>query len=177
MNWIFASPWPILIAGLVIEVLLLAALIRSGRGALLAAVAGVGVLTGLLLLVERLIVTETEQVEATLDELSAALVRNDLNAVLAFISPTANDVRTLAQTSLPSVVINEAHIGSDLSIQVNERTNPPTALATFTGRFQFKLVRGASPYENMVRKFRVGLSKQDGRWLIVAVEESDLRKH
>ena len=74
------------------EVVLVIALLSTGRALLLAAIAGVAVLGGVLLVAERMIVTETEQVEATLDELSAALVSNDLPAVLRFIAPAATEV-------------------------------------------------------------------------------------
>ncbi len=73
--------------------------------------------------------------------------------------------------------ITDAHVGGDLEVKVDERASPPTALATFTGRFSFKLVRGSSPYENLVRHFRVKFEKEQDRWRIVAVEESDIQKH
>ncbi len=73
MNWLLESPWPILIAGATVEVALIVALVRTGRAALLAAIAGTAVLTGMLLIVERIVVTETERVEATLDEISTTL--------------------------------------------------------------------------------------------------------
>jgi hypothetical protein len=177
MNWLVESPWPILVAGAVLEVGLVLALVRTGRAVLLAAIAGVGLATALLLVVERMVITETERVENTLDDLSRTLLTNDLPAVLDFIAPSATDVRALAEHSLPEVKITAAHVGGDLEIQVNERASPPEALATFTGRFSFKLVRGTSPYENLVRHFRVKFVKQGERWLIVAVEESDLQRH
>ena len=66
-----------------------------------------------------------------------------------------------------------ASAGSDLSIKVEDRVSPPTALASFTGRFQLKLLRGSIPYEQMVRRFRIKLIKEGDRWLIVGVEESN----
>ena len=68
--------------------------------------------------------------------------------------------------------INEAHVGGDLEISVNERASPPTAQAGFTGRFSFKLVRGTSPYNNLVRRFQVKFVKEQDRWLITGVEET-----
>ena len=95
--------------------------------------------------------------------------------MLGFISPSpsGSEVRDLAKSTLPLVSISEAHIGSDLSIVVDDRAQPPTALATFTGRFHLKLLRGSVPYENMLRRFRVKLDKEGDRWLIVAVEETN----
>jgi hypothetical protein len=173
MSRLLESPWPILIGGATVEVLLVVALVRSGRGSLLAAIAGVGVLTGALVVVERMIVTETERVEITLDELSAALVRNNLEETLDFIAASAGEVRDLAKSTLPLVSISEAHVGSDLSITLDERAQPPTALASFTGRFQLKALRGSVPYENMIRRFRIKFEKQEKRWLIVAVAEEN----
>ena len=176
MNWLLESPWPILIGGLGVELVLVVALVPHGRAALLAAISAVAVLTGVLVVVERMVVTETEQVEATLDELSAALVANELPAVLNFIAPSAADVRALAQSNLPQVKITDARIGGDLEVKVDERAVPHTALASFSGVFSFKLVRGASPYDKIVRRFRVKFVKQQDRWLITGVEESDFQK-
>ena len=177
MNWLWESPWTIVSVVALLEVALAVALLRTGRALLLAAIAGVAVLGGVLLFVERMILTDREQVEATLDDLSATLVTNDVPAVLRFIAPSATEVRALAERTLPEVKVNEARVGGDLEIKVDERAIPQTAEASFTGVFSVALRRGTLPHDKIVRRFRVKFVKQQDRWLIAGVEESDVGRH
>ena len=121
MNWIFEGPWPILLTGLVLEAILLIALVRTGRGALMWAIAGLGLLTAGLLVLERVIVTDNELISQTLDGLAAAAETNDLNAVFAFIAPDAEPVRRMATDGLRRVTVREAKIGNDLAIRIHAR--------------------------------------------------------
>jgi hypothetical protein len=177
MTWFTENPWPFLLVGVFVEVILVIILLSTGRGALLSAIAGVAVLNIVLLVAERIVVTDRERVAATLDELAATLTTGDTGAVLQFIAPSATELRARAEHSLQLVKINEARVLSDLEVTVNVAAEPPTATATFNARFSFKLVRGMSPYEIMLRHFWVTFEKHEDRWLITAVEDSHIHQH
>ena len=74
------SPWPILIAGLVLETLLALAVFRTGRG-LLWAMMGVGLVVLLGLAVEHFSVTDTKRIRQTLEAAAAGLVADDARQV------------------------------------------------------------------------------------------------
>ena len=84
-------------------------------------------------------------------------------------------VRRLATDSLRRVTIREAKIGNDLAIRITQQGAHPSALATFTGRFRVESHREALGHDAFVGRFRVGLVKQGDRWLIVAVDRRDFK--
>ena len=174
MNWFFEGPWPILVTGVILETILIVALVRTGRAAILWGVAGLGLLTGGLLVVERLVVTDNERIRETLDGVAAAAAANDLDGVLAYIGPDAKDVRELATNSLRRIKVREAKVGNDLSIAITRQGGAPSALATFTGRIRAEVHGEALGHDTYVGRFSVGLVKQGDKWLVVSFERRDL---
>lgn len=161
--------------GISLEVILAIALVRTGRGAIIGAMVAVLALTAGMLILERVIVTETEEVEDALDRAAAALVSNESAAVLAAFSPRSPR-RGEVQSRLSRVTISSARIAGDLEIRFNELTDPPSATTYFTGIVDAKDKSGTIPYEHMMRRFKVTLRKEDGRWLIFDYSEADGRK-
>ena len=159
------SPWPILLIGIAVEAVLAIALLRSGQGKMLWAMLGVAGLLVVGLVVERLVVTDREAVENTLDTAVAAVEANDLNRLLECISPSAQKTRADARWALGRVEFRKARI-TDLEITINRLTSPPTAKAKFhaigTGRDRL----GESPYPSFMRPVTVNLRREKGRWLI-----------
>ena len=177
MTWLFESPWPFLLTGLVIEAILIVALVRTSRGAIGWAIAGVGLLTVGLVVLERFIVTDDELIRETLHGAAAAVSANDLNGVLAYISPEAVELRNRANETFRRTKFHDAKIGNDLTITTNYQGAAPSALATFTGRFRAELPREPIGHDLFVFRFSAGLVKQGDKWLVFAVERRDLTQH
>ena len=174
MTWFVESPWPSLILGIGLEVILAIYLVRSGRAIVIAAMVAVLALTAGLVLRERIVVTETEQVEDTLDEVAQALAANDSSAVLALFS-SKSPRRAEVQSAMSRVTISEARIGNDLEVRLNPLTAPPSASAYFTGHIQVRGTRETIPYEHVMRKFKVTLHKEGDRYRLFDYEDSDPR--
>jgi hypothetical protein len=174
VTWLVESPWPVLMLGVCIEIVLAIVLVRTGRTVVLAAMVGVLVLTAGMLLVERVVVTRTEEVEDTLAAIGTALEANDLPAVMASIA-TDCPRRGEIQATLPRFVIREARVGGDLEVRFNPLLSPPTAVTYFTGRIAARDKRGEVPYEHMIRKFKVTLRKEGDRWLVADYADTDVR--
>jgi ketosteroid isomerase-like protein len=174
MNWFFEGPWPILVTGAMVEAILIVALVRTGRLALLWAAVGVGVLTGGFLILERAIVTDNERIRETLDGVAAAVAANDLPAVLSYIGPDATKVRKLATESLGRIKVREARVNNDLVITITQQGGAPSALANFTGRIRADVRAEAMGHDTYVGRFSVGLVKQGDKWLVVDFERRDL---
>lgn len=172
MTWLIESPWPSLMLGVGLEVILAIALVRTGRGAIMVAMAVVLALTVGMLVLERLVVTQTEEVEDALDGVAGSLGSNDAGTVLAGFSPQSPR-RAEVKSALASVTINSARVAGDLEIRFNDLTSPPSAVAYFTGIVDAKDNRGAIPYEHMMRKFKVTLRKEGDRWLIYDYAEAE----
>ncbi len=174
MTWLVESPWPSLMFGIGLEIILAIALVRTGRGLILAAMVLVLALLAGMLVIERLVVTETEAVENSLDAVASSLAANDKEAVLAAFSPLSPR-RAEVQSALSKVRINSARVAGDLEIRFNDLTNPPSATAYFTGIVDAKDRTGQIPYEHMMRRFRVVMHKQADRWLIDDYSEAEKR--
>jgi hypothetical protein len=174
MSLLFENPLRIIFIGVIVEVILGIVLLRTGRGALLWAMIGVFALTGIAVVVERLVVTEKERVEMTLDGITSALEANDLNRVLGFIAPTAVQTRNRAAWALGRIEVQSARIYR-LEITINRLTTPMTARASFFGHISYRDRQGEIPYSNYGSRFVVDLRKQGDAWVVTGhVEEQEM---
>jgi len=166
MAALLESPMPILLFGIVAEVALGIALLRTGRGVLLAAMAGVLLLVVAGLALEWFVVTDVERIEATLEGLAETLEANDLQRVHAFCSESATHTRSEAARAMRMVEFTEIKI-TDLNVTVNDLTSPPTATAIFTARVSARdkagLFDGAAP---LLIGSTLKLRRESGNWLI-----------
>lgn len=171
--FLLESPWPILIAGIVAEAVLAMMLLRTGRGWLLWAMLGVGAVVIGGVGIERLVVTERELIEETLDTAAAAVQANDLDALLACISTAAPKTQRDARYVLGLAEFSKARI-SDLEVTINRLTSPPTAKTKFLAIGAAK-DRNTGDYNgSFVRTVRAELRKENGRWMIGDYTVEDL---
>jgi hypothetical protein len=162
------SPWPILIAGLVLEMALAIVLFRTGRGAVAAAMGVLAVLVLLGVLLERWTVTDTKRVQQTLNAAAAGLQTNSAMPVTACIvpGPDGDRARELVDSVFKQVEFIELSI-NNLEVKFNYRTTPPTAETTLTVWARVKIHADplAGEYSRPVA-MTVQLRKESGRWLI-----------
>ncbi len=149
-------------------------LLKTGRGALVWAMAGAAVVFALLLLLELAIVTDKERVEATLSTAAAALEQNNVDGLMAVIASDAGGMRSRVASEMDRFQITEASFRR-LEVTFNRYTNPPTAEAKFIGTIKVKDRRGEFPYENFVHPFTVFLRKDGDRWLMTGYDDNDIR--
>lgn len=174
MTWLVESPWPSLTLGAAAVFVLTVLLVQTGRAIYLGAIGAAAALTLGMLLIERMVVTQTEEVEDALAGIAAALEANDVDAVMASIAPDCPRRGEISST-LPRFAIREAHVGGDLEVRFNQLASPPAATTYFTGRIVASDRRGEVPYEQLIRRFKVSLRKQGGRWLVANYSDSDPR--
>lgn len=160
------SPLPVLFCGLVVEAILAVMFFNDRRVVWLLPMAGVAVLMLLGVVIERVVVTPREAVEATIDELADALEANDVQRALGCISPAAAHTRSRAEWGLDRFQVSKAQI-THLKITINELTSPPTATAAFKG---FITIASDRKGEVLPRsygiQFTAEFEKQGDRWLI-----------
>ena len=132
----------------------------------------VGAVTIVGLVVERLIVTDREAIEMTLDKAVAAVKANDIDRLLECISPSAKDIQDQSRWVLSRYVVESAWI-RNLEITVNNHTSPPTAKAKFTAIGQGKDNMGQVPYRGYSVQVVVDLRKEGDRWLVTGYGGDD----
>ena len=165
------SPWPIIFLGMIAEAILAIMLMRSGRGMLLLAMAGVAVVVALGLLLERSVVTDSKRVHQTLEEVCAGLETNDFNRVSAQITSKAdgNETRAQDQAVLSMADIKEMSLRG-VETEFNYNTAPPTAKSTFFVMASGHMRQGDMAMADLTRpgKIQVTLRKEGDNWLIVS---------
>jgi hypothetical protein len=174
------SPWPILIVGLVVELLLVIALFQTRKGKLLWAIGGVAVLVLAGLLVERYTITDSKLVRKTLDSVAAGLVANSKEKVYDCIVPGPDGGAARGKTD-EAFRIAEFYSVSirNFDVKINYNTSPPTAVAEFTVVVHGKLHLGEmADIGDVTRpvRIKVQLRKQSGRWLIYGDPKHDARE-
>jgi hypothetical protein len=159
------SPWPILGIGIAIVAVLGILLLQTGRSKFLWGIVGTVIFVLIGLAVEHFVVTERELVEHTIDSGVAAVRANDLQAMLACISPSATKPQADARLIHSMFVVTKANI-SDLEVTINRLTSPPSAKATFLA---VCTVRGRSGEElggGTLCHVTVTLHREDDHWLV-----------
>lgn len=132
MTLFLENPLPIWSLGAVcLAIAVIVFLSKRSLGAVLGVV-GVIAVTLLLLFVERVIITPSEEVEESLTALMAAIEANDLPGVVGAIDPAAKAIRTEAETLMPQVKIKETGMAS-VQVELDD-SNPLEATAFFRGR-------------------------------------------
>lgn len=127
------NPVPIYFFGAVLSALFgLTFLVRRNLRSLLTFAGVVGV-TMLLVLAERLVVTDREQVEAAVVELVKAIEENDLSTVVAAIDPAATKIRSDAETLMTMVQVEDTGATS-IRVEIETAAEPRTAVAKFLGK-------------------------------------------
>ncbi|HCK41669.1 MAG: hypothetical protein CMJ72_11505 [Planctomycetaceae bacterium] len=164
MNTLFENPLPIYALGIVLGTFCgLAFLARRNLPALLSFV-GIVLFTLLMIVVERVVVTEGEEVESTTIDLMGSLEKNDLPGVLAHIAPAATRVRSEAEVLMPLVQIKDTGAGS-IQVEVD------TSLQPFQAQSEFQAKVDGIHTRSGVRLFyfdrvQVTWTKQADRWLL-----------
>jgi len=173
MTWIVESPAPAIVVGLLILAILAIALLRTGRGVLLAVMAAVAAVTVALVLLEWAVETEVERVETELQDFEAALESNDLKRILSHIDPQASRVRAIVEGVQPKYEITTANVGRDLEVTINELTSPATATAVFTARVHGGDRQGTISGGTWINKLTLILRRHGDRWLIYDYDVND----
>lgn len=166
MTWLLENPWPAIVGGILVEILLAIAYFALPKRGILIAMGAVAAGIVALVLVERFVTTESEEVENALLQLAATLETNNVAAVQELVAPDATRVRSAAERHMPRYQINDVHITRDLEVKVDSAANPPKAVATFTCRVNANDRKGELPYTNAMLKFTINYRKVGDQWLV-----------
>jgi hypothetical protein len=166
---------PIIVVGIVLEAVLAVAFVNTRRRVVLSAMLGVAILVAAGVGLERLVVTDTEQIEANLDGAASALEADDLQRFKQHLSPSATKTQSRAEYALGIVQVTAFRI-SRLKITIYPLTSPPTAKARFRGAVHYQERTGMISYGIYRADFVVTLRREADAWRITDhIEHHDLR--
>jgi hypothetical protein len=172
MTWFVEDPLVVIVLGAATELALVIALFTTQRGKLVWAMLGVAALTGVCLLVEAIVVTPREDVEAVADHVIAALRANDVEAVVGHIDPAATGMIDRARWAMQQIHITSASY-FDLKIDVAGTSPLSTATADFVLKVQGDDPLQRSPYSTYIKRFMVTFRHASGRWLMTGYKVGD----
>lgn len=161
MTLLFENPIPIYFVGAFFLVITGLTFLAQRTLKSLLWLAGVAVATLLLLGLERVIVTQREEVEAALAQLLDALEANDMDGVLAAIAVDATEVRADVQSMMP-----EANLTDTGATMIHiEAEQDGQASAQFLGRVD-GVHRRTGHRLFYLDEVRLDWRKQGDRWVL-----------
>jgi low affinity Fe/Cu permease len=173
MSWLTEDPfWPLALAACTLVIMLII-MFATGRWALWKPAAAVVLLTIAVALIERLVVTDRERIEAVMDRAVQAALDHDLPAIETLIEPQATALRRRIQAELARGTIEQLRITHEV-VHVNHATTPNSATADLIIRLSVREGRGPSQDLPPVA-VKVELKKNPGGWLVSAADADDLR--
>ena len=175
MTIFLENPLPAMVAGGLLTFLLCMGLIQTRRHTFLA-LAGASLLATIgMVLLERKVVTQWEQIEHTLKDICTDLETNAPENVLRYISSRADQLKRRANIRMRQGIIVEASVKPNLRIDLLSDHHPPLAQARFNGvlKVRGRLSKGV---RIIPRFFVVDFRKEeDGMWRVTDFEASDPR--
>ncbi|HID78879.1 MAG TPA: hypothetical protein EYP56_23145 [Planctomycetaceae bacterium] len=165
MITLLEEPLPIIFVGIVIEAILAGLFVATRRIALLLLMLATLLVVLALLVVEHLVVTEREQVEATVFGIAEALEANDWDRVKSYCTPDARRTRARIDEAQQLVEILDTGI-HNLQISISHVTSPPLAEARFQGVVTYRRRDPFVGYGRYSARFRVQFRRTGQRWLV-----------
>jgi hypothetical protein len=177
MNWLFDSPFTILLGALAVGFFLGVAWVQTGRNLFLYCIGGVAAVAVLLLILERRIETDGEKVTRLLYQIAGEIQANDAESVMRHIVSSKPELaeqgrREMKNHSFSNVTITKIH-----SVEEFPNKQPPSVVAEFNvlvaGDFMKndKSLGGGITMEGRPIFFKLTFWKDhDGEWRIADYE-------
>jgi hypothetical protein len=121
---------------------------------------------------ERLIVTDREQIEATIYAAAHAVEADDRQAILALFAQSANPARAQAEARLDQFRVRDVKVTADPEIRFNRHAALPAATAVFRVRCELTHRRGGLAIGPIVPQLTVDFVKEGDQWRIAGFEEN-----
>lgn len=131
MTWMMESPLPAVVIGGLTAAILGSGWLRTGKQWLLYLMIVAILLTVGAVFLERAVITDREQVKATLYKIAELVERNEIDAAFDYAYSGSQEVRREAAGELPMYKFQEVSIRRNLEIEVFPDHIPPKAVAEF----------------------------------------------
>jgi hypothetical protein len=174
MDWLFENPLPAIIVGGLTAAMLGGGWLQTGRKWLLYAMLAAITLTFGAVIIERLVVTDREQITTTLHEIAAAVERNEIDTALTYAYSGSPEVRSHAAAELARYEFSQVDIKRNLEIEVYPGANPPRAVAEFNVTVQLSVRNTLYTNQRIPRWVQVTFYQEDdGAWRVGAYQHDE----
>jgi hypothetical protein len=162
---LFENPLPIAVVGGLVALVALLVFLSRRNGKSLAALIAIVAITLALLVIERLVVTDLEQIEAEILGMADAIEANDVAGVVEHIDPAAAKIRADIEALMPQVKWSVANAAS-ITVTLDDDANPPAASSRFRAFMQGAHSRTGLQVAYINQQVDMAWIKRDGRWLM-----------
>jgi hypothetical protein len=162
---LFENPLPILVVGGLFATFAVIVYLARRSGASLAALVAVVALTAAMLVVERVVVTQREQVEAALEKMLHAIEENNLAGALAGVDPAATAIRRDIEALMPMLKVEAANSAAE-QITLDESAQPPTATSQFQAYLRGLHQSSGLPVAYLNQRVDLHWVKSGDQWLL-----------
>jgi hypothetical protein len=180
MNWVFDRPVSLAILGVVLCVPIAIAWVMTGRKEVLYALAAAFAIFVGLLIMERVVVTDRESIEATVLQIARDVQVNDHQAVLLHIYSGSPRLKQKAQSEIGNYSFTECRVTKAPEVEVNAGAQPKSAKVTFiaaaAGTFSHGGNSATFSKEQPIRRTVIFHMRKeaDGRWTVEDYEHKDV---
>ena len=164
MTWLLEEPIYILILGVLMLAFLGFALMQTGYRKIFHAMLAVVALTAGLLLLESLVLTEREQLEADLETIARDVESNNLEAILAHVYSGAPEILARAEREFPNYTFDKVDIKNNVEVAFEMDHQPPKAVVTFNVVVGVR--HGTMDFPHVPRFVVVTMMLEDGHWRV-----------
>lgn len=167
MNWLFDSPFTILLGAVAVGFVLGVAWVQTGRNAFLYSIGGVALAAIGLLVLERTVETDTEKVRKILYQIAAEIEANDADAVVQHLISSQPKLAEVAKREMGTYSFTQVTITKIHSINEFPDKQPPSVVAEFNVLVGVSSRHGDISVDSQPVLFKVTFWKDDdGRWKI-----------
>ena len=132
MTSLLENPLLAILIGVLTTAILGGGWLKTGKQWLLYLMIAAILMTVGAVFLERMVMTDREQITTTLHDIADLVERNEINAALEYAHSGSPEVRAQAAAELPRYEFQEVSIGRNLEIEVFPKHIPPKATAEFT---------------------------------------------
>ena len=176
MSGLFEEPVLPVVLGIITAVILGFAWLQTGKRPFIYGLVIAILLTILVVVVERVVVTDREAVDSVLRQAAREVERNDLAGVLRFVHAQAPEIRAQAEAEFPKYRFESVSIKNNLKITLNQPKNPTEAEATFNVMVIGSNREGTIEHRRVARYVIVTFRKESDAWKIFSYEHRDFQE-
>lgn len=159
------NPLAVIVMGGVAATAALVFFLARRTGGSLVALASILAVTGLLIVAERVIVTEREEVEQSVAEMFEAIEANDVQRVLASVDPNSNLPKDV-QALMPLIHVEKCRTLSRLDVDLHMDQPPPSAVSTSRVALTGTHASSGTPVGYVNQRVDITWIKPAGRWVV-----------
>jgi hypothetical protein len=176
MNYVLEQPLAVVILGVVLALATGLVWTSTGRKEWLFGLAAIVVLTIGGLILEQVVVTDREAIEATLTEIARDVESNNIRALTRHIATGATQVQREAEREMPKHRFEECRVTKVHSIDIDATQEPRSAVVEFNVTAKGSFSEGGFELsgQQIFRWVELHMVREkDGRWTVQSYKHDD----